>query len=166
MNSLAKRLCEQISSEIEIINELKENSLRFKDITVDRDLKAFELNNVSKRVILMKMIALQRQKDTNICELALSLGLHKNSSVKAILDSEKLGADSQQQLSDHHNKLETQIKELGIINSIVSTILLTSFKLNKAALNIFNVHGTIGSTYSRNVQVSAADKRSRINHKI
>lgn len=113
------------------------------------------------------MVSLQRAKDALIYDLAVSLGLHKNASVNEILVSGKLDSESQQQqLSNRSKELEAKIKELDTTNSLVSLILITSFKHNKSAIDLFRVHGTIDSTYCNKVQIKAARQRSKINQKI
>jgi len=167
MNSLARKLCEQIDNEIVIINKLLAISFDFKEIAIKRDLSALEKNNIKKRASLLMMVSLQRAKDALIYDLAVSLGLHKNASVNEILVSGKLDSESQQQqLSNRSKELEAKIKELDTTNSLVSLILITSFKHNKSAIDLFRVHGTIDSTYCNKVQIKAARQRSKINQKI
>ena len=166
MNSLAVKISDLTKDEIKIIDELKELSLRVKDIVINRDLAGLDINNEQKKATLLRMLSLQRIKDSLISELADTLGVSKDSSVRDILDSKNLDEDSQKILTDSYYTLEGEIKALKALNALISTIILSSFKLNGSVIDIFNLHGTVGSTYSRNVKVKAGNRHSKVNRKI
>ena len=166
MNTKVSGICELIKDEITIVDKLKMLSLSFKDIVINLRLNALDENNKSKKTSLMKMVHLQRKKDSLISELAVESGLHKDASVKDILDSKVLDEDSHKELSERYHILEEEIKGLGEINSLVSIMLLNSYKLLRIFINIFNIHVTTDTVYSRNVKIKAAKKHVKINKKV
>jgi hypothetical protein len=166
VNPLAGRICETITDELQLIDKLKELSLSFKDVIVKRDLNALEANNQKKKTMLISMVSLQRAKDSLISDLAVDLGLDKDSSVNDILKSKKLDDDSYKNLSYGYFQLQKEISELQKLNSQVAVMLLASYRLNKAAIDMFTIHGTVDSTYSKDVKINASKKHSKVNKKI
>jgi hypothetical protein len=163
---LAVKICEAIKDEITIIDELKKLSLSIKHVVIQRNLNALNENNGIKKVVLLKMVSLQRKKDALISKLAMELGLSTDSSVKDILGSNVLDNNSQKLLKDKSRLLEREIEALSSINAMASLILLNSYKLNNASIDIFRTHGTLDNTYSKNVTVKASKRHSKINKRI
>lgn len=166
MDPLVIRLSELIKEEITILGKLKKFSLEIKGITVRRDLRALELNNLNKRAELLKILSVEKAKSSVISELAKAIGLHEDSSVKNILDSRKLEKNSQELLFTGYNSLSDEMTSLNDINSLVSLLSTTSSRLLKKSLNIFNQHGTNESVYSRHSEVVSPKKYLSVNRKI
>jgi hypothetical protein len=166
MNPKVSRICELIEEEIMIVDRLKKLSLNFKEIVIHRRLSALDENNKAKKTTLMTMMPVQRAKDSLISKLAVELGLHEDANVKEILESSALNEDSHKALSHKYHLLEEEIENLNEINSLVSIMLMNSYKLLRVLINIFNVHGTTDSVYSHDVKVKVSRKNVKINKKI
>ncbi len=166
MNPLVSELCELIEEDMTIINELKKLSFQMKGIAVQRDLNALEENNGLKRAALLKMLALQKKKDPIISKLALEAGLGPDSSLYDVLESDTLDENSHKRLYSSYLTLQKEINELDDINSLISMMLISSYRILKTSIDIINLNGTTDAVYSGDTNVKSAKKRLYLNKKV